>query len=194
MATFTDLLTARGAPVFWPFRWVAVVSMLIFVALGWAVVGLVTPASDATGRLGRALRGAAVTGLVVLVAVPVVATVGGGTLGHQPMDKVSDPVQRLVPAILDTAREDDLVVANSEIKLEPIDLAVPVILERAGIAWVELDDPRGDSHSQLSLVPARVLNGALGVLIRRGDAEIVARSGPPRPGEEFEVVLVRTFP
>ena len=78
--------------------------------------------------------------------------------------------------------------------LEPIDLAVPVILDRAGIGWVELDDPRGDRHSQLSLIPARVLDGLLGELIRRGDAEIVARSGPRRPGEATEVVLVRTFP
>jgi hypothetical protein len=194
VATFTDLFTTRGAPVLWPFRWAAVVSMLAFVALGWAVVGTVVPAPHAAGQRARALRGAAAAALVVLVAAPVVATVWRGSLGQQPMDELSDPVQRLEPAILESAREEDLVVANSEVLLEPIDLAVPVILDRAGIRWVELDDPRGDRHAQLSLLPARVLDGMLGQLIRRGDAEIVARSGPPRPGEETEVVLVRTFP
>ena len=104
VATFTDLVTTRGAPVLWPFRWVAVVSMLTFVALGWAVVGTVVPAPDAGGRRAHALRGAAAAALVMLVAVPVVLTVWRGSLGQQPTDEVSDPVQRLEPVVLESAR------------------------------------------------------------------------------------------
>ena len=37
VATIGDLATARGAPVFWPFRWVAVEVMLVWLTLGWAL-------------------------------------------------------------------------------------------------------------------------------------------------------------
>ncbi len=196
VATFTDLKTARGAAVVWPFRWVAVVSMLAFVALGWAVVASVMTAEGGRGgvRARAALRWAAVGVLVVLVAVPVASTVWRGTLGQQPVDETSDTLAQIAPEVVEQARDDDLVVTNSIAKIDPVELGLPVMLSRAGIDWIERDDPRAEGRPQLYLTGARALDGMLGLMIASGDAELLARSGPPGPGEGPEIVLVRTLP
>ena len=200
-ATATDLLTARGLPVFWPFRWVAVVTMTVFVALGFAVAGVAArrvPALDdpawrprpgAGGRRGLAAAGAA----LALVAVPVAATVWGGSLGHQPEEAQSHALLRLVPAIERAGRGQPFVVANSTAMLSTVDLGLPVILERAGIPWVDITDRRAAGHPQLSLAPAAALDGLTGYAIDTGQAELLARSGPPRRGEprDSELILVR---
>ncbi len=196
VATFTDLKTARGAAVVWPFRWVAVVSMLAFVALGWAVVASVMTTEGGRGgvRARAALRWAAIGVLVVLVAVPVASTVWRGTLGQQPVDETSDTLAQIAPEVVEQARDDDLVVTNSIIKIDPVELGLPVMLSRAGIDWIERDDPRAEGRPQLYLTGARALDGMLGLMIASGDAELLARSGPPGPGEGPEIVLVRTLP
>jgi hypothetical protein len=205
VATATDLLTARGLPVFWPFRWVAVVMMMVWIALGFAVAGVAArrvPALDDPAwrprlgagagqrRWGLAAAGAA----LVLVALPVVANVWGGSLGHQPEEAQSHAVLRLVPAIERASRGEPLVVANTTAMLSSVDLGVAVVLDRAGIPWVDYTDPRAAGHARLTLAPASALDDLTGYAIATGQAELVARSGPPRRGEprDGELVLVRS--
>jgi hypothetical protein len=149
VAVVAALTTARGLPVAWAFRWAAVAVMLVWVAAGWSVAGVVDAWSSAGHRRHRAVRAAAIAGLVVLVAATVAATVWRGSLGGQPKQTASGPLLRLVPAIVERTGEEELVVANSEVKLSPVDLGLPVLLERAGIDWVERSDARrGSPHAR----------------------------------------------
>lgn len=202
VATVTDLATARGAPVLWPFRWVAVVVMLVWVSIGWAVIAAIG-AWARTGRLavvgarGRALlRGTAAGALVALAAALVAATLWRGSLGQRPADALSDPIMRLVPAIVEHASNEELVVANSEIMIDEVDLGLPVILDRAGIPWIEMDDPRADGRPRYLLTRAAALEGLVGWAVDSGGAEVLASSGSRRPGEApgTEVVLIRIEP
>jgi hypothetical protein len=219
VALFTDLSTAQGAPVFWPFRWVVAVVMLLWIALGWAVAGALvhrfpwldepwSPRGTRSVRSARptrpvlsarSVRSARVrlagVAMVAAVALPVGLAAWRGPVGRQPLQPASDALLRLQPAILEHARQEPLVVANTVDKLNDKDLALPVILERAGIEWAEADDPRAPGHNRYLVLPAGGLGnpqvaGALAV----GNAELLARSGPPRPGEppDSELVLVRT--
>jgi hypothetical protein len=202
VATLTDLLTARGAPVFWPFRWVAVVTLLVCVTLGFALAGVAArraPAvDDPAWRPGRgaATGTVAAAGALAVIALPVVATVWGGSLGHQPQEVQSRAVLRLVPAIEAAAGKEPLVVANSKDMLSDVDLGLPVVLERAGIPWVERDDPRAAGQAGFALAPAAALDGILGYAVATGEADVVARSGTPPAGEpsDSELLLVRYGP
>jgi hypothetical protein len=196
VATLTDLGSARGAAVLWPFRWVAVVAMLVWVAAGWAVTGAAAAAARRRPGWPRwrvPARRLAAGGLLVLVAVPVVATVWRGSLGDQPAEEASDELVRLVPAILEHARADDVVVANSKVMLGGVDMGLPVVLARAGITWIERDDPRAAGHPQLGIIYASDLEGAHGTAVARGQAEILARSGLPGSADDpdTELVLLR---
>jgi hypothetical protein len=196
VATLTDLASARGAPVLWPFRWVAVVTMLVCVTAGWAATAAAAAvARHRTGwpRRGGPARRAAAGGLLALVAVPVVATVWGGSLGHQPVERASDELVRLVPAILDQARDEEIVVANSTVMVGAVDIGLPVVLARAGIPWVERDDPRAAGQPQLVVLHASELDGLHGWVVANGQAEVLARSGPPGGGADpaTELVLLR---
>ncbi len=133
---------------------------------------------------------------VGLVALPVAVALWAGTLGRQPEQAESDALLRLVPAIEREARRRPLVVANSTVLINPVDLGLPVVLERAGIPWVEHDDPRAGGHWLFTLAPAAVLDGFMTVLVEDGHAEVLARSGPPRPGEapDSEIVLIAYDP
>lgn len=194
VATVTDLATAQGAPVLWPFRWVSVVVMLVWISGGWAVTAAL---SDALRRRHgwaptAVARRAAVAGMLALVVVPVVATVWRGSLGHRPVENASDELLRLAPAIVEHARDEEVVVANSTVMLGAVDLGLPVVLARAGIPWVERDDPRAGGHAQLGILRAADLEGMHGVAVARGDAEILARSRPRGGGDpDAELLLLR---
>jgi hypothetical protein len=198
---FTDLLTAKGSPVFWPFRWVVAVVMLLWIALGWAVAGAVVhrlPWLDAArpraGAWPARVRLAGVA-MVAVVALPVALAAWRGPVGRQPMGPASDALLRLQPAILEYARQEPLVVANTENLLNDKDLGLPVVLERAGIDWVEPSDPRAAGHHRFIVLPATALqNPAVAATIASGSSDLLARSGPPRSGEPpgSELVLVRT--
>jgi hypothetical protein len=189
VATLSDVLSARGAPVVWPFRWAAVVVMLVFMALGWALVGALAH---------RRYPAAAVPALVaLLVAVPVGLTVGAGSLGERPKQASSDAIARFLPAIEGHARDEGLVVANTKVLLNDIDLGLPVLLERAGIDWVERDDPRAEGHPGLYLARSTVLqDGRVAQLVDEGKVEVLAGSGPGAPGDgvDGDIVLLRAAP
>ena len=91
----------------------------------------------------------------MLVAVPVASTVWRGTLGQQPVDETSDTLAQIAPEVVEQAHDDDLVVTNSIIKIDPVELGLPVMLSRAGIDWIERDDPAPRvTHSSTSRGPA----------------------------------------
>ena len=175
--------------------------MLTWVTVGWAAAAALVrryPALDRPITL-RTLRVAPLAGAaagVGLVALPVAVALWSGTLGRQPEQAESDALLRLAPAIEREARRRPVVVSNSTVLLNPLDLGLPVVLERAGIPWVEHDDPRAAGHWQLTLAPADVLDGFMTVLVEDGHADVLARSGPPRPGEapDSEVVLIAYDP
>jgi hypothetical protein len=190
VALFTDLSTAEGAPVFWPFRWAAAIVMLIFVTAGWVVAGAAAerfPWLDEVPPVrGTRLAGAA---MVAAVAVPVALAAWRGPVGRQPMQPDSEALLRLRPTIEAEAGREDLVVANTTDLLNDKDLGLPVVLERAGIDWVEIDDPRAAGHHRYSVVPASAIRGGvLQAAVAMGQLELLARSGPPA---ETELVLVR---
>ena len=197
-ATLTDLTTARGAPVLWPFRWVSVVTMLVWIAAGWAVTDAVAAAvrhRRGWTRWGGTARRVVAAGLVGLVAVPVVATVWRGSLGHQPVERASDELVRLVPAIREHTRDEDVVVANSTTMLVSVDLALPVILAREGIPWIERDDPRAPGYAQFGIIRAADLDGPLGAAVERGEAEVLARSRQRGDRDaNAALVLVQIYP
>ncbi|HEV7762305.1 MAG TPA: hypothetical protein VGO78_25025, partial [Acidimicrobiales bacterium] len=92
-------------------------------------------------------------------------------------------------------RQEPLVVANTENKINDKDLGLPVILERAGIDWVEPSDPRAPGRNRYLVLPAGALqNPQVATTIAVGTSDLLARSGPPRPGEppDSELILVRT--
>ena len=192
-ALLGDLVTARGAPVFWPFRWAAVIVMLVWLTLGWAVVAA---AGSIAWRPSRTVVRIAGAVAVALIAVPVALTVWHGSLGEQPAQHASAPLLRLAPAIESEARRQPVVVANTVEMLEPVDVGPAVVLDRAGIPWVERADPRAAGQEVLYLLPAAVLDGPIGDYLRMGYVELVARSGPPRPGEpaDSELILVAALP
>ena len=193
VATIGDLATARGAPVFWPFRWVAVEVMLVWLTLGWA---LVAAAASITRRPSPAVVRAAGAVAIALIAVPVALTVWHGSLGEQPAQAASAPLLRLAPAIEEEARRQPVVVANTVDMLSPVDLGLPVVLDRAGIPWVERNDPRAAGHDVLYVREAAALEGVIGGYVATGNVEVLARSGPPRPGEPAgsELVLLVAHP
>jgi hypothetical protein len=217
IAVGADLVTAQGAPVFWPFRWAVAVVLLLMVTLGWAVAGLVVerfPWLDApllwrstaaaaenvgptggptAGRLR--LRSALAAGLVVAVALPVGLAVWRGSVGRQPRQEASAAIQRLAPAIERYAGQEKLVVANTVDLMNDKDLAVAVVLDRAGIDWIGIDDPRAVGHHRYLLSPADILdNPMLAMPLMTGQIELLARSGPPQRGEppDSELVLLRS--
>ena len=197
LGVVTDLATAEGLPVSWPFRWAAVPVMLVWVSVGWSVVGLV--AERAAGvravRVGRRVVPGLSAGLAAVTAVVVGVTLWRGSLGEQPEQQASGLLLRLTPAIEAAAREEDLVVANSAIMLDKADLGLPVILERAGIEWVERDDPRAAGRPVYSVSDARALDGFMGAMVALGRVEVVARSGPlpAGSGTDRELVLLRSW-
>jgi hypothetical protein len=209
VAVFTDLTTARGAAVFWPFRWAVVVVLLVVLALAWAVAAVAShrfPWLDAPLRLPPAHPDAGArarprpsalglaAALVAAVALPVGLTVWRGTLGEQPKQAASSELLRLRSSLLRRAGHDAPVASNTKILINPNDLAVPVLLSRAGIDWVERDDPRADGRPNYVVVTASEINTPLmAASIMLGDTEIVARSGPPYPdGSAEELVLIRS--
>jgi hypothetical protein len=228
---FIDLFAAEGAAVFWPFRWAAVVVMLIFVSLGWAVAGVAVrrfpwldqelPARVGSARAGsgagaegavagvdgvgpgrrwaRSARGPsggvalparmAGAGMVAAVALPVALAAWRGPVGRQPVQPASEALLRLRPAIEESARAEPFVVANTVDFLNDKDVGVPVILERAGIDWVGLTDPRGVGHYRYLVFPVAALqNPYFAAALHEGKGELLARSGPPA---ETELVLLR---
>ena len=193
LATVGDLATARGAPVFWPFRWAGVVVMLVWLTLGWGVVAAVRSTSRCPSRAVVRVAGVVAT---ALVAVPVALTVWHGSLGEQPVQGASEPLLRLVPTIEGEARRQPVVVANTVDMLEPVDIGLSVILDRAGIPWVERNDPRAVGHDVFYLLPASALDGPIGGFVAEGHVDLLARSGPPRPGEPAgsELVLLLAHP
>jgi hypothetical protein len=204
---FTDLATAQGAPVFWPFRWVVMVSMLVLVTLGWAVAGVAThrfgwidrahaPGDQADDAVRAPRRASLAAGLFLVagVAAPVALATWHGSVGRQPAQEASTPLLRLEPIVVADARQHDVVVANTVNKLNDKDLALPVILERAGIDWIERDDPDAVGRMGYFVVPAGALNDPLvASALFVGEAEVVGRSGPPRPGEapNSELMVLR---
>jgi hypothetical protein len=136
--------------------------------------------------------------LVALVAMPVAVTVWRGSLGERPADTeaASDPFVRLVPAIVDHTRDEDLVVANSKVMLDEVDMGLPVVLDRAGVPWVEADDPRAEGQPRFIVTRATALEGLVGWVVATGEAELLARSGPPQgdEGPGTELVLLRLGP
>ena len=197
LGVVTDLATAEGLPVSWPFRWAAVPVMLVWVSVGWSVVGLVAEraAGGRAVRVGRRVVPGLSAGLAALTAVVVGVTLWRGSLGEQPEQQASGLLLRLTPAIEAAAREEDLVVANSAIMLDKADLGLPVILERAGIEWVERDDPRAAGRPVYSVSDARALDGFMGAMVAFGQVEVVARSGPlpAGSGTDRELVLLRSW-
>jgi hypothetical protein len=204
VAVFTDLFTVRGGPVFHQFRWVVVAMMLVWISLGWAVAGVVTarfPWIDSgwppAGGAGRA-RALALGGLMVAaVAVPVGLAAWRGPVGRQPVQPASEALLRLVPAIEKYTRQEPLIAANSTLKINDKDLGLPVVLERAGIDWIEYDDPRASRYrsflvGSLSMAESPLLTKAFA----DGSVVMLARSGPPPPGQppESELVLLRFEP
>ena len=202
VALFTDLSTAEGAPVFWPFRWAAAIVMLIFITVGWVVAGVAAqrfpwldevPAGGRRrfGSLGALPAPARLAGaaMVAAVAVPVALAAWRGPVGRQPMQPASDALLRLRPTIEEEAGRESLVVANTDNLLNDKDLGLPVVLERAGIDWVELDDPRAAGRFRYAVLPVGAIqDGAMESAIAMNMAELLARSGPP---EATELVLVR---
>jgi hypothetical protein len=208
VAVFTDLTSARGAAVFWPFRWAVLVVLLVVLALAWALAAVAShrfPWLDAplrparpAGAGVRARPRPAVLGvgalLVAAVALPVGLTVGRGSLGEQPKQAASNELLHLRSRLLRRAGHDAPVASNTKILINPNDLAVPVLLSRAGIDWVERDDPRADGRPNYVVVTASEINTpVMAASIMLGDTEIVARSGPPYPDgkPDEELILIR---
>ncbi len=154
------------------------------------------------GRLGGRRRlpelVAPIVATALLVGLPVGLTVFAGSLGRRPEQVPSEAIGRFLPAIEEHTRDEGLVVANSKILMNPVDLALPVLLERKGIPWVERDDPRADGRSQLYIVPAEMTSSLfLATLIEEGKAEVLAGSGPSNSfwdGPSSNLVLVRLEP
>ena len=188
LGVVTDLATAEGLPVSWPFRWAAVPVMLVWVSLGWSVVGLVAEraAGGRAVRVGRRVVPGLSAGLAAVTAVVVGVTLWRGSLGEQPEQQASGLLLRLTPAIEATAREEDLVVANSAIMLDKADIGLPVILERAGIEWVERDDPRAAGRPVLLHLrrprPRRVHGGDGRARPGRGGGPVGSAAGGERVG------------
>lgn len=55
---------------------------------------------------------------------------------------------------------------------------MPVVLERAGIAWVERDGARAAGHAAFALAPVAALDGMLQYAVAAGQAEVLVRSSP----------------
>jgi hypothetical protein len=193
------------------------VAMLIAVTVGWAVAGMaaqrfpwldevpeVPPAAGSEGAEGargrvRPLRrlGAlpapvrlAGAGMVAVVAVPVALAAWRGPVGRQPVQPASQAMLRLRPAIEEYAAGEELVVANTVDLLNDKDLGLPVVLARAGIDWVEIEDPRAEGRFRYAILPASALeNPTIAAVIATGRGEVLARSGPPAASE---LVLVRS--
>ena len=218
VAAFIDVRSARGAPVVWPFRWAAVAVMFLFITVGWAIVTAVmyrgaaaaerapepepgpAPEAAATRAASRRRVGvvAPVVAVLVLVGVPVGLTVFAGSLGRQPEQAQSEAIARFLPAIEEAGRKEGTVVANSELLMNPVDLALPVLLERKGIPWIEREDPRANGRSQLYIIPAEMTASPwVAMLIDQGKAEVVAGSGPPEDRwavPNTDLVLLRLEP
>jgi hypothetical protein len=194
----TDLLSARGIAVFWPFRWAITVVMLLWVALGWAVVGALARRFawiDGPIRWRQFQPGPIAAGAVavITIAVPIYAALFSGSLGSRPEQVSSAALLRLRSTIVENAGQEDLVVVNTTVMFNPDDLGLPVVLDRAGIPWVDHSDPRAGSHDRYNVLPASDLNGLTGAAIALGMVELLGRSGPPRPGEppDSELILIR---
>lgn len=205
VALVSDLASAKGAPVVWPFRWAVAVVMLLWITAAWAVAALASHrlpwldgAPAQTGVSATRTRAALVGGVMVaLVALPVGLAVGRGTVGRQPAPEASAALLRLAPAIEEHAGREELVVANTEWMLNDKDLGLPVLLERAGIPWVERSDPRADGYDGYYIVPVGLLeNDQLVADLATGSAEVLARSGPPQGDEDpgGELVFLRIAP
>ena len=120
--------------------------------------------------------------VLLLVGLPVGLTVFGGSLGRQPEQAQSEAIARFLPAIEEAGRKEGTVVANSELLMNPVDLALPVLLERKGIPWIEREDPRANGRSQLYIVPVEMTDSIyLAALLEQGKAEIIAGSAGRRP-------------
>ena len=196
LGVVTDLATAEGLPVSWPFRWAAVPVMLVWVAVGWSVVGLVAEraAGGRPARVGRWVAPGVAAGLAAVTVIVTGVTVWRGSLGEQPEQDTSGLLLRLTPAIEAAARDEDLVVANTAIMLDKADIGLPVILERAGIEWVERDAPACGGRPVYSISDARALEGFMGAMVALGQVEVVASSGPPPAGGSGrELVLLRSW-
>jgi hypothetical protein len=128
------------------------------------------------------------------VALPVALATWHGSVGRQPLQEASAALLRLQPTIVAEAGQEPVVAANTINKLNDKDLALPVILERAGIDWVERSDPDAIGLTGYFVTSAGALEHPLiASAIYVGEVELVARSGPPRPGEPpgSELVLLR---
>jgi hypothetical protein len=148
--------------------------------------------SAVVSRLGAAA-------LVAAVVLPVVSTVVGGSVGGRPGEHtVSTGLLRLTPAIEEAAREDDPVVVESGSGLNPATIGLAVILDRAGIDWVEPFDQAAIGHRRLDvwIWTKAEFDEQFGTAAEQGKIELVAWSGPPRPGEApgQELLLVRSPP
>lgn len=195
VSLFTDLVTARGLAVFPQFRWTVAVVMLVWIALGWALAGVVVRRFP---WLDEARPQLATGGLMVAaVALPVVLAVSRGPVGRQPVQTASEAMLRLEPAIVEYAAREPLVVANTKIMLNDKDLGLPVILERAGIPWIERDDPRAAEHRLFLVAPIGLSRSPyLTDAIAAGTIDILATSGPPPAGQppDAELILLRLDP
>lgn len=202
VALATDLLTAEGSPVFWPFRWAAVVVMMVWIALGWAVAGAAVhmwPWLDepVAGRWrgrwrwrdGASPRRIAGGAMAAAVALPVVLAVARGPVGRQPQQAASDAMLELRPALVEHAGRDGRVAANTTNLLNDKDLAVPVVLERAGIDWVDVSDPDAARVPRYMVVPADVVRNIplLTAAIAVGEVEVLGRASV----DGAELLLVR---
>jgi hypothetical protein len=196
VATLGDLQSARGLPVSWPFRWVGVVAMLAWVALGWAAAvalarrfpqvdradgdgdrdgnteGDAGPAVGGTGRSPLPRIAAAGLGLA-LVAVPVALALGRGTLGTRPVQAGSDGILPVADAVVAAARDEPLAVVNPDLAFNATGVALPVLLDRAGVPWVTWDDPRAAGHPRLALAPHDSLEGLTGYAVAVGQADLL---------------------
>jgi hypothetical protein len=136
--------------------------------------------------------------VVLLVGVPVALTVFRGSLGERPVQLPSEAIGRMLPAIEAAAAEEPVVVANSTVLMDSIDLGLPVLLARKGIPWIERDDPRAVGRDQFLLTTAKAIAPEPAQqAIRDGKVTVVASSGGSGnfwDGPSSNLVLLRVSP
>jgi hypothetical protein len=180
LAVFAALPGLRGSPVLWAYRWAVVVVMAVWLALLWAVASVAprfVPARSKEPGRERMVAVAGTAALVGAIAYPVVRAVWQGSTGGQPMHESSAALLEIRSAVERSGREDAPVVVFATFFYTPEGLAVPVLLDRAGIAWIDGRDPEAQGRARLEVLTSDSLERpGLAADLAAGRVDLVARS------------------
>jgi hypothetical protein len=175
VATFAGLATMRGVPAAHSFRWSGAIVMATWIAGGWVAVRAVTP-------LGRVGRSAMPVLLLVATLVPVASALWRGTLGQQAGPPGGSPaLLRLQPQVKAAAAHKGLVAVDAYNGFNAKNMGLAVILDRAGLPWVDATEHRAAGHFLLELSSKRTIDAYSSVDKRQ--ITVIGSSGPARPEE-----------